>query len=319
MAGLRICMIGGSGFVGRAVAGRLYEVGHSVTVITRRLERHRDLTVVPTLRLIEGDVYNAVFLRRQFESHDAVVNLAGILNERGRSGKGFARTHAELPERIVEAGRGTGVRRLLHMSALNASVNAPSHYLRTKALGEDTVHRAHGADFAVTSFRPSVIFGQRDSFTNRFAGLLRLAPGVFPLACPDARFQPVWVEDVAAAFVAALENHKTFGQRYDLCGPKAYSLRELVEYVAHLIKRRVAVVGLSNFFSYLQAVTMEFAPGKPFSLDNYRSLKVDSVCTRGFPKIFGVKPATLESVAPGYLQPDLKDRLAPFRASAGRD
>jgi uncharacterized protein YbjT (DUF2867 family) len=319
VAGLRICMIGGSGFVGRAVAARLYRAGHSVTVITRRPGRHRDLTVVPTLRLIEGDVFNAVFLRRQFENHDAVINLVGILNERGRSGKGFARAHAELPERIVEVCRGTGIRRLLHMSALNASVNAPSHYLRTKALGEDTVQRAHGADFAVTSFRPSVIFGQRDSFTNRFAGLLRLAPGVFPLACPNAKFQPVWVEDVAAAFVGALENHKTFGQRYDLCGPKVYTLRELVEYIARLTGRRVTVVGLNRFFSWMQAASMEFVPGKPFSLDNFRSLQVDSVCGKGFPKVFGIEPAALEGVAPGFLRPNMKDDLAPLRISAGRD
>jgi NADH dehydrogenase len=259
---------------------------------------------LPTARLAEGDVHDSAFLRQQFEGKDTVINLIGILNEKGRSGKGFARAHAELPEKAVQACREAGVPRLLHMSALHAARTAPSHYLRTKALGEEAVHRSGGPDFHVTSFRPSVIFGPGDGFLNRFAGLLRLTPGVFPLACPGARFQPVYVEDVAHAFADALDNHKTFGQRYDLCGPRVYTLRELVEYVAKLLDKRVCIVGLPDGLSYLQAAMLEFAPGKPFSLDNYRSLQVDSVCDKGFPGVFGITPASLEEIAPAYLAPE---------------
>ena len=140
----------------------------------------------------------------------------------------------------------------------------------------------------VTSFRPSVIFGPGDSFLNRFAGLLRLTPGVFPLACPRARFQPVYVEDVVRAFVESLGNHKTFGQRYDLCGPKVYTLREIVEYVARLIGRRVRILGLNDRLSRLRAA-MEFAPGA-VSLDNYHSLQVDSVCQGEFPPVSASRP-----------------------------
>ncbi|MDH3282771.1 MAG: complex I NDUFA9 subunit family protein, partial [Gammaproteobacteria bacterium] len=238
----------------------------------------------------------------QFEGRDTVINLIGILNEKGRSGKGFMRAHAELPGKIVQACRETGVTRQLHMSALHAARTAPSHYLRTKALGEETALRAESPDFHVTSFRPSVIFGPGDSFLNRFAGLLRLAPGVFPLACSGSRFQPVYVEDVVRAFADSLDNHKTFGQHYNLCGPQVYTLREIVEYVAKLIDKRVCVVGLPDGLSYLQAAALEFAPGKPFSLDNYRSLQVDSVCEKGFPEVFGITPTSLEEIAPGYLR-----------------
>ena len=133
--------------------------------------------------------------------------------------------------------------------------------------------------------------------------MLRLTPGVFPLACPQARFQPVYVEDVVRAFVESLDNHKTFGQRYDLCGPKVYTLREIVEYVARLVGKRVCIVGLNDALSYLQAATLEFVPGKPFSLDNHRSLKVDSVCDKGFPEVFGITPSSLEQIAPAYLAP----------------
>ena len=192
----KICLLGGTGFVGKRLAARLSEAGHDIVILTRHRERQRDLLVLPTVRLVQGDVYDPEFLRKQFEDRDTVINLVGILNEKGRDGRGFARVHTELPSMIVEACRQTGVTRLLHMSALHASPAAPSHYLRTKAMGEEAVHRAEGADFHVTSFRPSVIFGPGDGFLNRFAGLLRLTPGVFPLACPQARFQPVYVEDV---------------------------------------------------------------------------------------------------------------------------
>ncbi|MGE5240639.1 MAG: complex I NDUFA9 subunit family protein [Bacteroidota bacterium] len=299
----KICMVGGTGFVGRRLAARLSEAGHDIVILTRRRERHRDLLVLPGLRLAEGDVHQPSFLQRELQGRDTVVNLVGILNEPGRDGRGFARAHAELPGIIVQACRQTGVPRLLHMSALHAAPGAPSHYLRTKAAGEEAAHRADGADFHVTSFRPSVIFGPGDGFLNRFATLLRLAPGVFPLACPDARFQPVYVEDVVRAFVESLDNHKTFGQRYDLCGPRVYALREIVEYVAKLIDKRVCVVGLNDTLSYLQAAVMEFVPGKPFSLDNYHSLRLDSVCDKGFPAVFGITPESLEQIAPTYITP----------------
>ncbi len=296
----KIVILGGTGFVGRCLTARLCALGHEVWMITRRRERHRDLLVLPTVQLIEGDVHNPVLLRRVFEGKDTVINLVGILNEAGHSGQGFERAHAELPAKVVTACRESGVRRLLHMSALKVSENAPSHYLRSKARGEAQVLAA--ADLQVTSFRPSVIFGPHDSFTRRFATLLKFTPLVFPLACPNARFQPVFVEDVAQAFINALDLHQSFGQTYELCGPRVYTLRELVQIIAELTGVKTRIVGLSDGLSHLQARVLEYFPGKPFSLDNYHSLQVDSVCERGFLPVLGVVPARFDEIVPTYLQ-----------------
>jgi NADH dehydrogenase len=297
----KICILGGSGFVGRHITRRLAAAGHAVTIISRRRERQRDLLVLPGAQVVQGDVHNPTLLRRQFEGQDAVINLVGILNEKGHDGKGFERAHVLLTDKVTQACRHSGVPRLLHMSALHASLTAPSRYLRTKGLGEKLVLESAGPHLQVTVFRPSVIFGEEDSFTQRFASLLRWMPGVFPLACADARFQPVYVDDVAQVFATALDRHGTHGQCYDLCGPRSYSLRELVEYLASLSGRRCRVIGLNRRLSWLQAALLEYVPGKPFSLDNFLSLQVDSVCKSGLSPVFGLSPTHLEDVVPRYL------------------
>lgn len=300
MSVLNICMLGGSGFVGRSVASKLAAQGHNVRVLTRRRERNRDMLVLPTLTLAEGDVGELGFLREHFQNVDVVINLIGILNPSGKNN--FQRVHVDLVNKIVEAMQQTGVRRLLHMSALNARKDGPSKYLRTKAEAEDQLHQLSAAGgLEVTSFRPSVIFGQRDSFINRFADLLRVAPKVLPLACPKARFQPVYVEDVAACFVQSIQHHDTFAQRYDLCGPRSYTLFELVTYIAGLIGARCHIVQLSDWQSRLQAGIMQWLPGKPFTLDNYNSMKVESVCDGQFPELFDITPQPLEAIVPAYL------------------
>ncbi len=301
MSRLRIAVLGGTGFVGHSLCERLVRVGHDVRILTRHAERHRDLLVLPTAQLVEADVHNPVELKREFQGVDAVVNLVGILNEPGRDGKGFERAHAELPAKVVQACRQSGVARLLHMSALHAAADGPSHYLRSKGRGEQIVHEAESTALHVTSFRPSVIFGPRDSFTNRFAGLLRQVPFVFPLACANARLQPVYVEDVVQAFVLALDRHATFGQRYNLCGPQVYSLREIVTILARQLGLKRHILPLNDVLSYLQAAVLQFAPGKPFTPDNYRSLQVASICEASFPAIFGITPGRFDEIVPTYI------------------
>lgn len=298
---LKICILGGTGFVGHHITADLVDLGHRVTILSHRRQRHRDMLVWPTVGLREGDVYDPEFLKRQFRGMDAVINLVGILNERGHRGKGFERAHVRLVESISTAVQATGTPRLVHMGALNASTDAPSHYLRTKARGEEIAHAIPRCD--VTSFRPSVIFGPDDTFTNRFAQLLRSIPWLFPLAKPEARMQPIHVDDVAQCFVRSLTRHDTFGLSYNLGGPKVYTLHEIVGFINEVIGAQRRIVPLRDWQSRLQAMFLEWAPGKPFSLDNLRSLEVDSICREPCPLPFGIEPRSMEAAVPVYLSP----------------
>ena len=266
---------------------------------------------------MEANVHDQTQLGECVTGCAAVVNLAGILNEVGGRNAGFDTVHADLPAKIVRACKENSVTRLLHMSALNAAADAPSEYLRTKAQGETAVQAA--AELAVTSFRPSVIFGHDDSFFNRFALLLRISPLVFPLACPTAKFAPAYVEDVVKAFAGTLEDKSTFGRSYELCGPNQYTLQELVEYTADISGLKRRIWPLNDRLAELQAQILERVPGKPFSTDNYRSMQVDCVCAAdGFASL-SIDPVCLESVVPRYLgREDRNTRYQIMRSQARR-
>lgn len=311
----RICIMGGTGFVGRHLAARLNELQMPAKILTRRRDKQRAVLVLPLTQVVEINVYDYESLKKEFVGYDTVINLVGILNESGHSGAGFHKAHVSLTRNIVDACISAGCKRLLHMSALNASGNHPSSfYLRTKGMGEDYVH-TFARGIRATSFRPSVIFGEGDSFFNRFATLLKLAPYFFPLACPDTRFAPVYVRDVVDQFIAALDEPATYGKRIELCGPETYALKELVGYTAQLLGLRRKIIGLPDFASKLQATLMEYlVPGKPFSLDNYHSMQQDSVCSNGV-----IAGTSLQAVVPGYLlNRNTRNRYNLFRQEYGR-
>lgn len=308
----RICVLGGTGFVGHHFATLLAERGYRVRIPTRRSERHRALRVLPGVELVQADIHDDAELRRLVDDCEAAVNLAAILNEHGKGD--FEAMHVALPLKLAAACRETGVARLIHVSALNAGVGE-SRYLKTKGEGEDRVHDVRG--LAVTSFRPSVIFGPDDHFFNRFAKLLKISPLMFPLACPNARFAPVFVGDVAQAMLTAVERPATIGQRYELCGPRAYMLRHLVEYTAEVLDIRRVVISLGDGLSKCQARFMGRLPGRPFTYDNYLSMQTDAVCRSGFPEVFGIAPASVESIVPVYLgHDDQQSRFDAWRRQA---
>ena len=341
----RICILGGSGFVGTHLVSQLAARGLQVRVLSRRREMAKELILLPTVEVIEADVHDQQELIQHFRGMDAVINLVGILHESkiGRADlpserRGdFHKIHIELPRKVIHACGEAGVHRLLHMSALGANPNARSAYQRSKGIAEALVREAgmkhsehenwylngpkfiHGYGLNVTLFRPSVIFGRGDAFLTMFARLLKRFP-VLPLAAANARFAPVHVEDVARAFADSLDNTATFGQTYDLCGPKAYSLKELVAYVGEVTGKQRTIFLLGGFLSYLQAWALEFKPGKKLmTRDNFYAMSVDNVCSEGWPSVFDFQPAALEAIAPEYLRADSpRARYEGYRERARR-
>ena len=298
----RVCILGGTGFVGSHLAAHLDAAGYEVKILSRRPERHRQVQVIPTVSIKRANVHDAQVLAHHFSDCTTVVNLVGILNERGRDGSGFRKAHVELCRKVIEACRTSETPRLLHMSALKADPhNAPSHYLRSKGEAEQLVREANGDGIAATIFQPSVIFGPGDSFINRFAGLMKLPLPFIPLPRANARFAPVYVGDVAQAFVRTLKNPDTYGNTYQLCGPQVYSLRELLNMIGdHLgVDRRI--VAMPNTLARIQALIGDFIPGKPFSTDNLQSLRINSICESDGLGILGIKPTPGEIIIPTYL------------------
>jgi NADH dehydrogenase len=313
----KICVVGGSGFVGRHIVSLLSAQGHTVVVPTRRRERAKHLIIFPTVDVIEANVHNGTGLQRLLAGCDAVINLVGVLHSRPGMpyGRDFASAHVELPRTLIAACVAAGVPRLVHMGALRAAKDAPSEYLRSKADGEALVLAAKDR-LAVTVFRPSVVFGPEDRFLNLFARLLRLVP-LMPLGSPGARFQPVYVGDVAQAFVRSLDDRASHGKAYDLAGPRVYTLRELVVFTGRAIGAERPVIGLGKILSGLQAFGMGLLPGSPITLDTHRSMDLDSVSDAPLP--FGIVPTALEAVAPSYLAGVLpRTRFNFFRVRAGR-
>jgi NADH dehydrogenase len=315
-----VLVLGGTGFVGRSVCERLVErngggAGRAV-VPTRRLAHGRHIRSLPGLELVEASVHDDAHLTRLLHGVDAVVNLVAILHG---SRADFEKVHVELPRRLARACQEIGVRRLVHVSALGVGPGAPSNYLRSKTEGE-AVLQASGLD--LTILRPSVIFGAEDRFLNLFAKLQALAP-FMPLAGCDATFQPVWVEDVASAVVAALEQPSSIGQVIECAGPQVFTLAELVRLAGRWSGHPRPVLPLPAFAGRLQALAMELLPGEPLmSRDNVDSMQVPNVASGTLPGLasLGITATALEAVAPGYLgRAPGRARYEHWRACARRD
>jgi NADH dehydrogenase len=318
----KILILGGTGFVGTHLCEKLTQLPCRITVATRRRETARHLQMLPMLDIVETNVLNSASLATLMDGHDAVVNLIAILHGDEAS---FEKTHVQLPLELTRACQSVGQRRLIHVSSLGASLDAPSMYQRSKARGEAVLQSA-GLDLSM--IRPSVVFGAGDKFLNVFAKLQKVFP-VIPLAGSQARFQPVWVEDLASAIVRCLEGEyaqASIGKIYEACGPDIFTLKELVQkagqYSGINDGKGRPVFGLPDALGQLQAAMMELAPGEPLmSRDNLAAMKVDNISSGQMPGLqaLGIEPAALDAIAPSYLgQQGLRSGLMAKRKTAGR-
>lgn len=308
-------VLGGTGFVGRHVCEKLARAGWHVTVPTRRAGNAQAIQHLPGLTVVTADVHDEATLRQLLPGHDAVVNLVAILHGNASA---FEHTHVELPAKLARAALATGVRRVVHVSALGAAPTAaeraPSMYLRSKSRGEAVLQQAAADGLQLTVLRPSVIFGADDQFLNLFARLQRVAP-IMPLAGAQTRFQPVWVEDVAQAIARCLQDPTAVGQTFEACGPEVYTLAQLVQLAGRLSRGRARpVLPLPMALGRLQAGLMEWLPGPTLmSRDNLDSMRVDNVASGQIPGLeaLGITVIGPATVAPGYL--GARDRLLGLR------
>ena len=315
----KILILGGTGFVGRHLCEKLAKLPGRVTVLTRRRANASHLQMLPMVDIAEVPDYDSTSLIPLLQKHDAVVNLVAILHGREAA---FEKVHVQLPLALTRACEAVGQRRIVHVSALGASLNAPSMYQRSKARGE-AVLLSSGLDVSV--LRPSVIFGTEDKFLNTFAALQQIFP-VIPLAGSSARFQPVWVEDVASALVTCLEDKSTIGQTYEACGPEVFTLKQLVQLAGRYSGVNNGegrpVMALPDALARLQAWLMELAPGEPLmSRDNLDAMKTDNIASGKLPGLaaLGIKPSALAAIAPLYLGAQgLRSGLMAKRKTAGR-
>lgn len=311
----KVCVLGGAGFVGSHIVAKLDAAGYKVKVLTRHRERAKHLILLPNVEVSTCDIASNNAMSEALSGCDAVINLIGILHETGSST--FETVHHQIPRRLAQVCEELGIIRLLHMSALRAGKYAPSKYLRSKAEGEAAINE-FSKKLDITIFKPSVIFGRGDSFLNLFATIIRLLP-VVALGKPNAKFQPIWVEDVAQAFVNALENTATYDKTYEMGGPKVYTLRELVQIVMDVLGKQRVIIGLNKSLSYMQGLALEWLPGKMMTRDNVRSMEVDNVTESAIAQELCITPKPLEAVIPEYLN-NKTPRAAynAFRSAAGR-
>jgi len=289
-----VAVVGGSGFVGRHLAAKLKSRGHRVTIFSRRSSDALAARLAPA-EVVEVDTESTNACINALRGHSALINLAGILHE--SRGQRFLSAHAELPARLVQACASAGVQHYLHMSALRADMkDPPSAYLKSKARGEAAAAAAPNS-LAVDVFRPSIIFGAGDNFFGQFAGMLRWLP-VFPLVCQSAKFAPVWVDDVTQAFASVLAGGPTLGTRrsHDLCGPKTYTFRELIEFTASAIGKHRLIIGVPDWAARLQGLVLQQFPDPLFTLDNYYSLQAPSTCECNALISLGIEPSALETI-----------------------
>ena len=296
-----VCIIGGSGFIGRALVEKLARAGARITVLTRNAVRSKNLKPVGDvgqITVMSGDALLDDDLARAIQSADYVVNLVGIFRPSGK--QNFVNAQAELPQRIAQIAEQAEVTKIVQISAIGADLNAASTYYRTKAEGERSLLRLA---LNSTILRPSIVFGPGDGFFDRFARMAMIAPALPLLAGGNTKFQPVFVGDVAESIIYCLSNSQTDGQIYELGGPSIYSFKELLVYMLSAIGKKRALIPVPIFAMQVPAAMASILPNPPITRDQLRMLDTDNIVNENMLDItsFGITPQPIEAHVPNYL------------------
>lgn len=294
-------VFGGSGFVGRYVVEKLAQQGYQVLVICRYPDHAKflkPLGAVGQITPVHIDIFNPDALANTVKDVDVVVNLLGLLSEKGR--QKFDRLHHQFPDLLGQVAARHGVKNLIQLSAIGANPGAKAKYARTKGLGEKALKKAY-PDAVI--LRPSLIFGPEDNFFNFFAKIAKISPALPLIGGGKTKFQPVYVLDVAAAVMAAIDNKAAKGQVFELGGPKIYTFKQLLLLTLKEIRTSCVLVPFPFWVASFKAFFWEFLPWTPLTRDQVRLLKTDNVVAKGAKTLasLGLTPAALEAILPKYL------------------
>lgn len=295
-----VTIFGGTGFLGRHTVRALAKAGWRIKVAARRPARGfflRPLGQVGQIDFVKCDIADKDQVAAALAGSDAVVNLCGILFQRGQS---FEDVQANGAGNVAEAAAEAGVGALVHVSAIGADKDGDAAYAQTKAEGEDRVRAAFPA---ATILRPSIVFGPEDDFFNRFAAMARMSPVLPLVGGGKTRFQPVFVGDVAAAIATALSREDARGKTYELGGPTIYSFKELLQFILAQTGRRRLLAPLPFGLASFQAFFLQFLPTPPLTPDQVKMLRSDNVVSRGALTLadLGITPNSVEAEVPTYL------------------
>jgi NADH dehydrogenase len=308
----KVVILGGTGFIGAQLATKLSPKSKKIIIPTRNTESNLGLKMIPNLEIVRTDIKDERSINLLLEDADLVINTVGILNEINEDNS-FDKIHYQLPKKVSNSIKKNKVKRFMHISSLNADPKSIGKYLKSKGKAEDFLISETSSFCNLTIFRPSIVFGESDSFFNKFASLLKFLP-IFPLACPNAKFMPVYVEDLTDFMISTINNIDSYGKKIDVTGPGEYTFRELIDHTLAALKIRRVIIPLNSFLSRLQASVFEKLPGKLFTMDNYQSLQIDSCSDEGFKG-----SSSLEDIIPQYLNIKTKqERFEKLRKKSGR-
>ena len=290
----KVVILGGTGFIGAQLATKLSPISEKIVIPTRNIESNSGLKMIPNLKIIRTDIKDERSINQLFKDADLIINTVGILNELDEDNS-FDKIHYQITKKISHCIKKNNIKRYLHISSLNADPKSIGKYLKSKGQAEDFLISETSSFCKLTIFRPSIVFGESDSFFNKFATLLKFLP-IFPLACPNAKFMPVYVEDLTDFMISTINNVDSYGKKIDVTGPNEYTFRELINQTLRALKIKRIIIPLNNFLSQVQARVFEKLPGKLFTMDNYQSLQIDSCSDKGFKG-----SSSLEDIVPQYL------------------